>query len=198
MRPEDVGFTKTDLVLGKHSGRAALADRAKTLGYHLSGEQLQSVFQAFKRLADRKKEIYDGDVAALVEGHFRSVPDLWNMVSYKVTASSGEVPTVRLTLQQGERELTEQLSCGDGPLDALFVAIEKLTGISVVCRDFQVQSATRGKDAQAEASVEVEYQGQVFRGRGVSTDSVEAGALAFLNAINRIASSTGQLTKANQ
>ena len=83
------------------------------------------------------------------------------------------------------------LSCGDGPLDALFRAIEKLTGITVVVRDFRVHSVTRGKDAQGESTIEVEYENQIFRGRGVSTDSVEAGALAFLNAINRILMSQG-------
>ncbi|OHB81240.1 MAG: 2-isopropylmalate synthase [Planctomycetes bacterium RBG_16_64_10] len=187
MRPEDVGFSKTDLVLGKHSGRAALADRAKALGYHLTSEQLQTVFDAFKQLADKKKEIYDGDIAALVEGHLHSAPDLWKMVSYKVTAASGERPIVRVSLERAGQTMTEEIACGDGPLDALFLAIEKLTGIAVVCRDFQVQSATRGKDAQAEATVEAEYEGQLYRGRGVSTDSVEASARAFLGAINRVA-----------
>jgi 2-isopropylmalate synthase len=190
MRPEDVGFSKTDLVLGKHSGRAALADRAKALGFHLTGEQLHTVFDAFKQLADKKKEIYDGDIAALVEGQFRSAPDLWKMVSYKVTAASGVQPTVQLTLERAGQILAEEMSCGDGPMAALFQAIEKLTGVSVICRDFRVQSATSGKDAQAEATVEAEYEGQLYRGRGVSTDSVEAGALAFLSAINRIAGST--------
>jgi len=187
MRPEDVGFSKTDLVLGKHSGRAALADRAKALGYHLTGEQLQAVFEAFKQLADKKKEIYDGDIAVLIEGQIHSVPDLWKMVSYKVTAASSKTPMVRVTLERAGQTLTEETARGDGPLDALFLAIEKLTGVSVICRDFQVRSATSGKDAQAEATVEAEYKGQLYRGRGVSTDSVEASALAFLGAINRIA-----------
>jgi 2-isopropylmalate synthase len=187
MRPEDVGFSKTDLVLGKHSGRAALADRAQALGYHLSSEQLHTVFEAFKQLADKKKEIYDGDIAALVEGQIHSVPDVWKLLSYRVTAASGERPTVRVSLERAGQTTTQEMACGDGPLDALFLAIEKLTGITVVCRDFQVQSATRGKDAQAEATVEAEYEGQLYRGRGVSTDSVEASALAFLGAINRVA-----------
>jgi 2-isopropylmalate synthase len=198
MRPEDVGFTKTDLVLGKHSGRAALADRAKALGYHLGTEQLQSVFEAFKELADKKKEIYDGDVAALIEGQIHRMPDIWSLVSYEVRAATGEIPTVRVTLRRGEELLTQEMTSGDGPLDALFRAIEQLTGISVVCRDFQVQSATRGKDAQAEATVEAEHNGRTYRGRGLSTDSVEASALAFLNAINRVAAARGQPSEAAQ
>lgn len=191
MRPEDVGFTKTDLVLGKHSGRAALADRAKALGYHLSTEQLKEVFAAFKELADKKKEIYDGDIAALVEGHLHKMADTWHVVSYHVEASSQGEPQVSVSLQKGDEPPRKGSSSGDGLLDALFRAIEALTGIAVVVRDYEVHSATRGKDAQGEAAIEVEYQGQLYRGRGVSTDTVEAGTLAFLNAINRIVASSG-------
>ncbi len=191
MRPEDVGFTKTDLVLGKHSGRAALADRANALGYHLSPDQLKDVFASFKELADKKKEIYDGDIAALVEGHLHKMTDPWRMVSYHVEASSQDEPHVRVALQKGHEPPVEGSSSGDGLLDALFRAIEALTGVAVVVRDYEVRSATRGKDAQGEAAIEVEYQDRLYRGRGVSTDTVEAGTLAFLNAINRIVASSG-------
>jgi len=187
MRPEDVGFPKTELVLGKHSGRAALANRAKALGYRLTVDQLNSIFREFKSLADKKKEIYDGDIAVLVEGQIRQAADVWKMVSYQVTAASGSTPTVRVTLRRNGDQQSEETTGGDGLLDTIFLAIEKLTGISVICRDFQVRSATRGKDALAEAMVEAEYEGQTYRGRGVSTDSVEASALAFLSAINRVA-----------
>jgi 2-isopropylmalate synthase len=186
MRPEDVGFTQTDLVLGKHSGRAALADRAKALGYHLTDKQLMVVFEDFKRLADKKKEVYDGDIAVLIEQRKTEVVDQWRLVSYEIQATSGQTPTATLTLARGEQESTQSIATGDGPLDALFCVIEEITGKSVVVRDFRVQSATRGKDAQGESIVEVEYQGKTYRGRGVSTDTVEAGTQAFLNAINHI------------
>jgi 2-isopropylmalate synthase len=191
MRPEDVGLSKTDLVLGKHSGRAALADRAKALGYHLTGEQLQNVFEQFKLLADKKKEIYDGDIAALCEHHAAGMPESWQFVSYNVSTGTGMKPTVTLRLKHGEEEVREQMICGDGPVDAIFLAVEKITGINAVCRDFRVQAVTVGKDAQGEVNVEVEYEGRVYRGRGVSTDSVEASGKAFLNAINRIVSQPG-------
>ncbi len=186
MRPEDVGFARTDLVLGKHSGRAALADRAKALGFHLTGEQLQMVFERFKALADKKKDIYDGDIAALCEQEFWNEADQWSIVSYAIECGSTVKPSVTLTLRRGSTERTETLTCGDGPVDAMFLAIEKITGVSVTCRDFRVQAVTVGKDAQAEVSVEVMHEGIVYRGRGVSTDSVEASGMAFLNAINRI------------
>src|SRR5438132_2280904 len=102
MRPEDVGLSKTDLVLGKHSGRAALADRAKALGYHLTGEQLQTVFEEFKVLADKKKEVYDGDIAALCEQQILEVPETWTLSSYQVNCGTAVKPAVRLTLKRGE------------------------------------------------------------------------------------------------
>ncbi|MFO0897351.1 MAG: 2-isopropylmalate synthase [Pirellulales bacterium] len=187
MRPEDVGFNKTDLVLGKHSGRAALADRAKALGYELTPEQLQTVFQEFKQLADKKKEVYDADLIALMDQQIREAPETWALVSYQVASGTGTTPRVELCLRHGAQELRTEMECGDGPIDAIFLAIEKLTGVSVVCKDFQVHSVTVGKDAQAEVTVEVEHQGRTYRGLGVSTDSVEASGRAFLNAINRVA-----------
>ena len=188
MRPEDVGFTKTDLVLGKHSGRAALADRAKSLGYRLSGEQLQEVFDEFKTLADKKKEIYDGDIRALIEKQLRNVPEQeWSLVQFQVTSGSDCKPRVQLTLRRGASEYSEDLSDGDGPIDAAFLATEKITGLSLKCKDYHVRSATLGHDALGEATLEVEYEGSTFRGRGVSTDTVEATVMALLDAVNRIA-----------
>jgi 2-isopropylmalate synthase len=189
MRPEDVGFLKTDLVLGKHSGRAALADRAKALGYKLTGEQLQTVFTEFKKLADKKKEVYDGDIAALIEQEIHGgVPEEeWQLVSFEVASGSGHKPHVKLTLRRGEKEVSEQLSDGDGPIDCAFLATEKITGIKLKCKDYQVRSATLGHDALGEVTLEVEYAGQSFRGRGTSTDTVEATIQAILVAVNRIA-----------
>jgi 2-isopropylmalate synthase len=187
MRPEDVGFSRSDLVLGKHSGRAALAARAKALGYQLTPEQLERVFHEFKILADKKKEVYDGDLAALIEQETRVVTDTWSLESYRLTVGTKQVPEVTMTLRRSDNELrTLTLAAGDGPVDAVFLAIEKITGVSVSCRDFRVHSVTVGKDALGEVQVQIEYNGEIFRGRGVSTDSLEASAKAFLNAINRI------------
>lgn len=186
MHPEDVGFAKTDLVLGKHSGRAALQDRAQALGYHLTDEQLKTVFDAFKALADKKKEIYDSDIAALVERQIRGSMSAWAFVGYTVAAGNRQTPRVRLTLRYGDEEKTGEFAGGDGPVDAVFLGVEELTGVRVVCKDFQVHSVSVGKDAQAEVTVEVEHHQQTYRGRGVSTDSLEASAMAFLDAINRV------------
>jgi 2-isopropylmalate synthase len=192
MRPEDVGLERTDLVLGKHSGRAALADRALALGYQLTHEQLQTVFERFKLLADRKKEIYDGDIAALCEQQFSSLPEQFTFEGYSLTSVSGAPPTVELRVLQNGEPRSVSVTAGDGPIDGIFLAIEKLTGIHTACRDFRVQAVTVGKDAQAEVTVELQatdpgHDGQVQRGRSVSTDSLEASAKAFLAAINRVA-----------
>ena len=190
MQPEDVGFSTSDLVLGKHSGRAALADRAKAMGYSLGREQVDILFDQFKLLADRKKEIYDADIAALIEQQIHAVSEKWTLDSYKVLCGTGQVPEVTLRLRRGDEKSTVSMACGDGPIDAIFLAIAQVTGIPVVCKDFNVHSVTVGNDAQGEVLVQVEHNGQVYRGRGVSTDSVEASAKAFLNAINRVAALT--------
>jgi 2-isopropylmalate synthase len=190
MRPEDVGFTQTDLVLGKHSGRAALADRVRSLGYHLSAEQLQVVFEQFKVLADKKKEVYDSDIAALCDQQLHQAPKRWQFVSYQARCGSDGTPWVKLRLRNGEDQIEVEKSGGDGPVDAVFLAIEEATGVSVRCKDFRIHSVSVGKDAQAEVAVEVEYDGRSYRGRGVSTDSLEASAQAFLDAINRVANVT--------
>jgi 2-isopropylmalate synthase len=187
MAPEDVGFQKTDLVLGKHSGRAALADRARVLGFELTGDQLQRVFDDFKRLCDKKKEVYDGDLIALIEGRLSESPQEEWLVSFEVASGSGRKPFAKLTVQRGKEESTAESNEGDGPIDAAFLVAERITGIKLHCKDFQVKSTSLGHDAQADVTLLIEHEGKAFRGRGVSTDSVEATVKALLNAANRIA-----------
>jgi 2-isopropylmalate synthase len=187
MRPEDVGFARTDLVLGKHSGRAALNDRVRALGFHLTGEQLQRLFDEFKELADKKKEIYDGDIVALVDQQLLGIASgEWQLAAFEAACGTGRTPRAKLTLRRGEQEFTEELATGDGPIDAAFFVVEKITGVKLSCRAFEARSTSIGRDAQAEATLEVEHQGTTYRGRGVSTDTVEAAVKAILNAVNRI------------
>ncbi|MFW6169977.1 MAG: 2-isopropylmalate synthase [Planctomycetota bacterium] len=190
MRPEDVGITKTDLVLGKHSGRAALADRAKMLGFRLPEEKLQQVFDEFKKLADKKKKVYDGDIVALIEQQLHGVvQEHWKLVHYEIISRSGDTPHVKMTLKNGGKAIEKEVNMGDGPIDAAFRVVEQITGLALVCKDYQVSSATFGRDAQGEASLEIEHEGHSFRGLGVSTDTIEATIKALLNAVNRIAAS---------
>jgi 2-isopropylmalate synthase len=187
MRPEDVGFQRTELVLGKHSGRHALKQRIRELGYHLTEEQLQNVFEAFKVLADKKKTIYDADIEALAEAQIHKGPAMWTLESFHVSAGSGAMPMAAVHLFGSDGRQFVDAACGDGPVDAVFQTIERITGMDVKLTDFQIRSVTIGEDAQGEARVEVEYNGRVQRGQAVSTDIIEAAAQAFLQAINRLA-----------
>ncbi len=193
MQPRDVGLGHSDLVLGKHSGRAALNDRAKALGFHLTGEQLQEVFEEFKTLADKKKQIYDGDILALIEKRLHEAIEAgWTLVSFDTACGTVRPPRARLTLRRGDREFTEEVAAGDGPIDAVFRVIETITDKQLRCKDFEARSATVGRDAQGEVTLEIEHEGIVCRGRGVSTDTVEATIRAILNAVNRIEAGLAQ------
>lgn len=185
MRPEDVGLQQTELVLGKHSGRHALKARIRDLGFHLNDQQLQKVFESFKSLADRKKTIYDADIEALAEAVLHSGPAVWTLEAMTCSGGSGSVPHAAVILWHKDGTLHREASTGDGPVDAVFKAIERVTGVDVKLCDFHVRSVTVGEDAQGEAQIEAEFSGRRLRGRAVSTDIIEASALAFLQVINR-------------
>jgi 2-isopropylmalate synthase len=185
MRPEDVGVSRTDLVLGKHSGRHALSQRIRDLGYHLDNAQLQKVFDDFKVLADRKKTIYDADIEALAESVLHFGPAVWTLEAVSCTGGSATVPVAAVVLWYKDGTLHREAGTGDGPIDAVFKTIERITGIDVKLRQFSITSVTEDEDAQGEAQVEAEFHGRILRGRAVSTDIIEASALAFLQVINR-------------
>ena len=165
-----------------------MADRALALGFHLTGDQLQDVFIRFKELADKKKEIYDGDLVALIRQKIRGADQReWELELFQVTSCTNAPPQVTITLRHGDETFTEQMSDGDGPIDAAFLATEKITGLKLKCKDFNVRSATVGHDAQGEVTLEIESGGHSYKGVGVSTDTVEATILAMLNVVNIIA-----------
>jgi 2-isopropylmalate synthase len=186
MNPEDVGLPQNELVLGKHSGRHALRQRVLDLGYHLDENQLNKVFEGFKALADRKKVIYDADVEALAEAQMYAGPAVWTLEAFTCNAGSGTIPSAAVCLWHNDGTLVRDAMTGDGPVDAVFKAIEKITGIEVHLRDYRIRSVTVGEDAQGEAHLEADYNGKSLAGRAVSTDIIEASALAFLQVVNRI------------
>lgn len=189
MRPEDVGWTRTELVLGKHSGRHALRSRVQELGYHLDDVQFQQLFELFKNLADRKKMIYDADIEALVDTMIHGVPQAtWTLEAFSTVAGTGTIPSAVVCLWNQDGTIVKDAAPGDGPVDAVFRTIERITGVNVQLRDYRVKSVTAGVDAQGEVQLEVEHNGKLFQGRAVSTDIIEASALAFLQTINRILS----------
>ncbi|MGL6226658.1 MAG: 2-isopropylmalate synthase [Thermoguttaceae bacterium] len=192
MRPEDVGFQKSDLVLGKHSGRAALADRARFLGYELNVQQLDTLFEEFKVLADRKKQLFDADLRAIIEqriqvqGLAAREKQEWSFLGYDLVCRNDKSPVMTVFLQCGDCKSEQTVEEGDGPIDGLFLAIKRGTGIDMTLKEYNVQSVSTGEDAQGEVSVLIESKGSVFRGQGVSTDIIGGTGDALMSAINRL------------
>lgn len=193
IRPEDVGFTKTELVIGKHSGRAALKDRIDALGFHLNDEQVDEVFEKFKKLADEKKDIYDSDIASLVHQVLRTAPDgqKWKLVSFESISGTNRSPYSKITIEHGGEEITKEWEVGDGPIDAALSVIEQITGKKLECKNFEARSASTGRDAPGEAVVEVECNECTFLGQGSSTNTIEATILAILDAVNAMPNGNG-------
>ncbi|HVW01720.1 MAG TPA: 2-isopropylmalate synthase [Planctomycetaceae bacterium] len=193
MRPEDVGIPGTNLVLGKHSGRHAFRDRTRSMGYTLDDATLDRVFNDFIALADKKKEVYDADIAALIENRIGEQSDLWQLVKFQVFGGTGTISTSTVELRFGDDLRPSDAATGDGPVDALFRALERVTGIAAQLQDYQVRSVSGGKDAQGEVLVELRHGNRAVHGKGISTDILEASALAYLKALNKIAA--GRVTQ---
>jgi 2-isopropylmalate synthase len=189
MRPEDVGIPQTELVLGKHSGRHALRQRILDLGYNLSDEQLNKVFESFKALADRKKEVYDGDIEALAEAQLHTTTQKqWTLQAFTCNAGTGTLPSAAVCLWRSDGTICKDAAVGDGPVDAVFKALARITGTHLNLVDYRVRAVTVGTDAQGEATVEANYNGKRLSARAVSTDIIEASAMAYLDVINRVLS----------
>ena len=188
MDPATIGVPATSLVLGKHSGRHAFRERVIFLGYNLTDPQLEAAFEKFKALADKKKEVFDEDLEALVDEQLELKNGLWELVGLQVTAGSNTIPTATVTLRDSNGQTVQDASVGDGPVDAIYSAIQRLTGIKMALTDYRIRSVTKGKEALGEAHVELEHSGRKIRGRGLSTDVLEASALAYVAAVNRLRS----------
>jgi 2-isopropylmalate synthase len=185
MRPEDVGFGETRLVLGKHSGRHAFKERLKKLGVELGEKDLLKAFERFKDLADKKKEVFDEDLLAIVEDEIVSTPETYKITSFEYRSGKDIEPHAAIELTKGNTTKKES-SSGDGPVDACYKAIEKITGIKFKLLDYSLKAATAGKDALGEVSVRVSSQSGIeISGRGASTDIIEASAKAYVNAVNK-------------
>jgi len=187
MRPEDVGFGESQLVLGKHSGRHAFTDKLKKMGFDLSKDEIDKAFERFKRVADKKKEVYDDDLIVIVEDEIKEVPQVWVIDSLEFTGGSVKTPKATVTLKK-KKQLIEKTAKGDGPVDACYKAIEKITGVRAKLLDYGIQAVTSGKDAMGEVTVRLRAGKAEATGRGSSTDVIEASVKAYLNAVNRLLS----------
>jgi 2-isopropylmalate synthase len=184
MRPQDVGLNDTNLVMGKHSGRAALRAKLKELGFDLADNQLNDVFVRFKDLADRKKEVFDEDLIALVLQN-DAAEDRIRLKHLRVICGTDgpQKADIVLEIDGQERSAT---ATGDGPVDASFNAVKSLFPHGATLQIYQVHAVTEGTDAQATVSVRLEEQGRIATGQSADTDTVVASAKAYINAINRL------------
>ena len=185
MTPESVGAEKTDLVLGKHSGRHAFADHLAKLGFQsFTEEKINDLFAKFKELADRKKQVYDDDIIALVVDnlHHKKAFELVAQY-YKLGEKGYAYADVRLMTPEGEKA---DAAVGDGPVDASLKAVERVVGLPISLKDYQIRAITAGKDALGEATLKVEYNGRLYHGRGISTDIVKSSVNAYINAVNSV------------
>ena len=185
MTPESVGVKKSSIVLGKHSGRHALKDELKNRGYELSDEDLNKIFDRFKELADKKKNLYEEDLETIVAEIILRAPDKYKLVNMSVISGSFAIPTATIQMEIDNKQIKD-VGMGDGPVDAAFKTIAKITGTKSRLLKYSVDSITGGTDAQGEVTVRLEEEDKEIVGRGAHNDIIMASVLAYINALNRL------------
>jgi len=185
MDPHEVGISSSQLVLGKHSGRHAFGDRLGKLGFKLNEKQLNQAFMRFKDVADKKKDIYDDDLRIIVEDEIRLIRPVWKLVSFEISSGTKIKPHAAVVLDKKGKILTGE-SGGDGPVDACFKALDKITNFKAKLEDFRLEAVTSGKDALGQVSLKLNACGSIVSGRGSSTDIVEAAVKAYIDAVNKL------------
>jgi 2-isopropylmalate synthase len=186
MTPESIGLKRSQIILGKHSGRHAFEEHLKEMGYtNLPPEKINEAFEKFKDLADKKKYVMDRDIEVLINEKVISVPATYELEYFHISSGNTLISTSTVRLKKDDQTV-EEAACGDGPVDATFKAIDRATGLEVNLKEYYIRAVTSGKDALGEVTVKVGKNGDVFIGRGVSTDIIEASAKAYVNAINKM------------
>ena len=185
MTPEDVGVQKTKIVLGRHSGRHGLKARLEELGYHITEKELDRTYRLFTELADKKKEVFDEDLRILMGDEVYEQSDSFALEFLQVHLGTHAIPTATIKIRHGEKTLQESAT-GDGPVDAVFNAIDRALNTKFKIESYQLRSVTSGRQAMGEALLRIRNGEKSYNGRGVSTDIVEASAKAYLQAINRL------------
>lgn len=199
IRPEDIGLDLEDtLILGKHSGRAAFKNKLIKLGFELKENDLNSAFERFKELADKKKDIYDDDIRALVTSEMSNIEKSYELIALQLMDSTGGVPSAAVTIKHDGKEITDA-GIGGGTIDAVFKTIDRVTGYSGTLLDYKVTSVTKGKDALANVTVKVMFNDDepAIIGHGLSLDTMLASARAYIGAINSYISMEGKLALRN-
>ncbi|MDR3363367.1 MAG: 2-isopropylmalate synthase [Clostridiales Family XIII bacterium] len=186
MTPASVGRKASNLVLGKHSGKHAFRNRLSELGYAMQGEELDAAFRQFKELADRKKQVYDKDIEAIVAKEAVQVPKTFTLSNYVINSGNTITATATVSMNRDGR-LSEKVARGAGPIDAAFKAIDKIVGGQFELEDYQISAVSEGEDALGDARIVLKSgSGGTFSGRGLSTDIIEASIKAYINAVNKM------------
>ncbi|HEX6972575.1 MAG TPA: alpha-isopropylmalate synthase regulatory domain-containing protein, partial [Limnochordia bacterium] len=186
MTPQSIGLPQSRIVLGKLSGRHGFRTRLEEMGYVLTDEELTKAYERFIALCDRKKQVSDRDIRAIVEEGFTAVPEAFRLEYLHVSSGTNTVATATVRVAKGG-VVHEEAAVGDGPVDAAYKAIDRVIGISTVLESYQLQAVTGGKDALGEVVVRIRDGENVYVGRGTSTDVIEASARAYLQALNKVA-----------
>ncbi len=185
MTPETIGLSQSTLVLGKHSGRHAFRDRVRTLGYDLTDDQMGRAFQMFKNLCDLKKQVYDEDIEAIIADEIIQIPDRYRLTFLSVTCGSELIPTATVQMEI-DAKVIKAADLGNGPVDAAFKTIKKITGDTSNLVRYEVDAITGGTDAQGAVTCTLEKDGLTVIGRGSDTDIIVASAKAYINALNKL------------
>lgn len=181
-----IGLADNQIVLGKHSGRNAFRTRLKELGFELSDTELNKAFVRFKEVADKKKDISDWDLEAIVNDEIQQAPDLFRVELVQVSCGSNARPTATVTLRTPQGEELTDAAIGTGPVDAVYKAINRVVNVPNELIEFSVQSVTAGIDAIGEVTIRLRYESKVFSGHAANTDIIVASAQAYVNALNRL------------
>jgi len=190
MTPETIGLAGSRMVLGRHTGRHGFTDHCKKLGYKLSKDEIEQAYQRFLQVADKKKEVFDEDLVAIIDDEVRTVEHTFTLEYLRVLIETGNAPqaTVKIKTKEGTKEAQAE---GDGPVDAAYNAIREATGFSPKLESYTIRAVTSGKEALGEATVKIRTDSRTFVGRGISTDIIEASAKAYIDAINRMVGQAG-------
>lgn len=190
MTPEAIGLAGSRMVLGRHTGRHGFTDHCKKLGYKLSKDEVEQAYQKFLQVADKKKEVFDEDLVAIIDDEVRAVEHTFTLEYLRVLIETGNAPTAAVKIKT-KGEVKEAQADGDGPVDAAYNAIREATGFSPKLESYSIRAVTSGKEALGEATVKIKTDGRTFVGRGISTDIIEASAKAYIDAINRMVGKAG-------
>ena len=185
MQPEDVGFPRSEVVLTARTGRHGLRHRLEKMGYTLSSEEVEKVYKRFLIIGDKKQEVFDEDLVAIIQDEIHPIPEIYHIEYLHTSSGTGTIPTSTVRVRIGE-EVKQMAACGDGPVDATYKAIEAVVNIPVKIAQYEIRAVTSGTEALGEVTVQLEGRGMTVMGRGASTDIIEASAKAYIDAINRL------------